>query len=292
MSRLASHGLESKPDRLSNGSPGGFVAWHQHRPNRYQKHYRSDLASVATRAINQSQPQIIASGLPALDDSLPDGGWRRGAVTEILSDPGDDSALKLVLPALATVSQEKKWLCWIGPPQFLDKFKLTNAGIDISRVLLVHPRASTNGLWLVEQVLRAGTCSAVLTWMTGGNTGNPDDNCETADYLARLQLAAEAGGSTGFVFRDQSYARQDSPVATRLLLKKQQQIIQLAVLKSQNTKITEPQILKISANRLSRQNHNNRSNYSKNNDHQHQRQTSQALGSQKLLSKNHQLSLY
>lgn len=296
MSRLASRGLESdsvslSPARLSNGSPGGYVAWHQHRPGRYQKHHKSGLTPVATSVINRPQSQIIASGLPALDDSLPDGGWRRGAVTEILSDPDDDSALKLVLPALATISQEKKWLCWIGPPQFLDKFKLANAGIDISRVLLVHPRASTNGLWLVEQVLRAGTCSAVLTWMTGGNASDADKcDIDTAVILERLQLAAEVGGSTGFVFRDQSYASQDSPVATRLLLKKQQQIIRLAVLKSQNTKFIEPQVLKFSANRLSRQNGNNQNNSSKNKDHL--RQTSRTHSNQKSLSENQQLSLY
>jgi len=247
MSRLASHGLKSEPDNSTNGSLEGYVAWHQHRPSRYQNYYKSGLTSVAIRATNQPQSQIIASGLPTLDDSLPDGGWRRGAITEILSDINDDSGLNLVMPALATVSREKKWLVWVSPPQFLDKFKLANAGIDISRVLLVHPRAATNGLWLVEQALRAGTCSAVLTWMTGGNASD-------AKILDQLQMAAAAGGCMGFVFRDQTYASQDSSVATRLLLKKQQQKIQLQVLKSHNTKFAEPRVLKFSTNRLSRQN--------------------------------------
>ena len=185
----------------------------------------------------------------ALPICLPDGGWRNGAVAEILSDINDDSGLNLVMPALATVSREKKWLVWVSPPQFLDRFKLANAGIDISRVLLVHPRTSANGLWLVGQVLRAGTCSAVLTWMTGGDAGD----VKNADSLRRLQLAAEAGGCLGFVFRQACYARETSPVTTRLLLNKRQQHMQLEILGDQSMDQVAPQVLKFSANRLNRQ---------------------------------------
>jgi cell division inhibitor SulA len=195
------------------------------------------------------ESRTLSSGIHALDDVLPDGGWRRGALTEILSATDNDTALNLVLPALATLSQEHKWLAWVGPPRFLDKLKLAHAGIETSRVLLVHPRTSANGLWLIEQVLRAGTCGAVLTWMTGGDAGD-------GEALRRMQVAAELGGTLGFVFRSESCASQASPVATRLLLKKQQQKLQLQVLTNSWQKHAVPRVLKFSANRLNRQTSN------------------------------------
>jgi len=185
---------------------------------------------------------IEHSGIPGLDDLLPGGGWRRGAITEILSDNRSETALNIIRPALAGLSLEKRWLCWVAPPHFIHTHELAHAGIDISRVLLVHPRNTANGLWLVEQALRAGTCGAVMIWMTGGDAGD----------LQRLQTAAEDGDSLGFVFRDDKYASQDSPVATRLLLRKKQQKLQLEVLPTHRDVFEFPGVLKISANALNR----------------------------------------
>ena len=85
---------------------------------------------------------------------------------------------------------------------------LVNAGIDLSRILLVHPRAQQDGLWAVEQSLRSGNCAAVLSWPT------LDDKV----ILRRLQLAAEAGDALGVLFRPRHFVQRPSAAALRIQL--------------------------------------------------------------------------
>ncbi len=114
-----------------------------------------------------------------------------GSLTEIQTRSNEDRSLALVLPALAQLSQERRWLAWIAPPDVPPGPLLASAGVDLSRVLVVYPRACADSLRAVEQALRAGTCGAVLAWLTGA------DN----DALCRLRSAAEDGDSWGVMFR-------------------------------------------------------------------------------------------
>jgi hypothetical protein len=166
---------------------------------------RADVwrGSRLTAAIN-----TVASGFEPLDAILPGGGWPRGALTEILLPQHGIGALRLLAPALARLSRDDRWICWVAPPYIPYAPALVGAGIDLSRVLLVHPRAQQDGLWAVEQSLRSGTCSAVLAWPTLDDT--------TA--LRRLQLAAESGDALGFLFRARRLAQRPSPAALRIQL--------------------------------------------------------------------------
>lgn len=197
-----------------------------------------------------SEKDIIPSGISALDEMLPEGGWKKGSVTEIFADMNDDSAMNLILPTFVNLSQEEKWLGWVAPPKFLRRSKIENSGVSPSRVLLVHPRATASGLWAVEEALRAGTFSAVMIWMTGGD----------ASDIERLQNAAEEGECLVFVFRDKRYAQHSYRASTSLLLTKHQQRVQIEVLGQQCLPQTAPvvypkktKVLKFSANRLARQ---------------------------------------
>ena len=78
--------------------------------------------------------------------------------------------------------------------------------MDLNRVLLVDA-AEERILWALEQVLTAG-CAAALAW--------PRRLTRTA--LRRLQLAAEKGGSAGFLLRDTAAAAEGS-TAARLRLR-------------------------------------------------------------------------
>jgi len=114
-----------------------------------------------------------------------------GTLTEIHTRKGGSRSLALVLPALARLSRERRWLAWIAPPDIPLKPMLAEAGVDLSRVLVVHPRACADGLHAVEKALRAGTCGAVVAWLSWA-----DD-----ETLRRLRTAAEAGGTWGVMFR-------------------------------------------------------------------------------------------
>lgn len=153
----------------------------------------------------------LASGFSALDDILPGGGWPRSGLTEILSAVTGIGALRLVLPALARLSREGRWIIWVAPPHVPYSPALHGYGLDLTRVLVVdlpEDEASTRvqTLWAYEQALRFGDCGAALLWQ---------DTISNL-RLRRLQIAAETSSTWGLVFRPARCADQPSPAPLRL----------------------------------------------------------------------------
>lgn len=172
---------------------------------------------------------VLATGVAALDSALPGGGWPIGALTEVLLDRYGIGELKLLMPALAAMSQRavaedsmSGWIAWIAPPFVPYAPALASHGVDLGRVLLVHPSAAANDcLWATEQALRSGSCAAALAWIK-----QADDTS-----LRRLQLAAEEGGCWGIIFRPTHVRHQSSPAALRLELTAGSQGIDVQILK-------------------------------------------------------------
>ena len=167
-----------------------------------------------------AQQAGVPTGFTALDDLLP-GGWPRSAITEVLLGKEGIGELRLFMPALAQLSHAGRWVAWIAPPHIPYAAALATYGVNLSRVLLVHPKAGNDGLWAVEQALRSGTCGAVLAWPASGDQRQQ----------RRLQLAAEAGQSVGILFRSEHTLSQASPVALRLRLSPAQEGLTVQVLK-------------------------------------------------------------
>jgi hypothetical protein len=120
-------------------------------------------------------------------------------------------ALRLVLPALARLSREGRWIIWVAPPHGPYPPALLGHGLDLSRVLVVdlpedESRTRVQALWAYEQALRFGDCGAALLWLDALSNLR----------LRRLQIAAEAGSTWGLVFRPASRAAQPSPAPLRL----------------------------------------------------------------------------
>lgn len=152
-------------------------------------------------------PSGLASGYAALD-ALLNGGWPQGALVEVLSDYRGIGELRLLLPALAALTQEERWLVFIAPPYQPYAPALARAGVQLNRVLQIQPGNRADTFWALEQTLRSGSCGAVLAWLPQAD----------ARRLRRLQLAAEAGDSLGFLFRKPSVCREGLPAAVRLRL--------------------------------------------------------------------------
>jgi protein ImuA len=163
----------------------------------------------------------IPTGFPSLDQELAGGGWPRAGVTELLRPSEGLGALDLLLPALARLSREPRWIALIGPPYLPYAPALAARGLDLSRLLLVHPKGAEEGLWAIEQALRSGTCGAVLAW--------PAELPPTS--VRRLQLAARQGDCCGFLFRPLAAARQPSPAALRLTVTQRDGELAVAILK-------------------------------------------------------------
>ena len=149
----------------------------------------------------------LPTGIADLDALLPGGGWPCGALSEILAAHDGLGECSLLLPALATLTQARNRVVLIAPPYIPYAPALVAAGVDLAQ--LVHIDASAADThWTAEQCLRAGCCGAVLNWLPR----------PAYPQLRRLQLAAETGGTFGFVFRPLSAAHEASPAALRLRL--------------------------------------------------------------------------
>ncbi len=188
--------------------------------------------------------QGLASGYPRLDRQLPGGGWPPHALTEILLAQTGAGELKLLMPALARLSQSGSgapehgqignaadaagWIAWIAPPFNPYPPALMQWGIDLSRVLIVRPAATTEALWAAEQALSAGNCAAVLLW---------SDSLDDASSR-RLQLAAEKGKSWAVAFRPLAALSQASAAALRIRLTANREGTTLDILKSRGGRPT------------------------------------------------------
>lgn len=183
-----------------------------------------------------SQKVGLASGYPELDKHLPGGGWPAESLTEILTAHYGIGELRLLMPALARLSNEVPqqdftepgWIAWVAPPFQPYPPALQQCGIDLSRMLIVRPRDPSEVLWSAEQALSSGTCVAVLLWPS-----MLDDQASR-----RLQLAAEQGRSWAIAFRPLAARRQPSAAALRLELHANGQGTRVHIIKSRGGRPT------------------------------------------------------
>ena len=150
----------------------------------------------------------LDSGFEELDTELPGGVWPVGALTELLLPRQGIGELRLLMPALARLSHEGRYLAWVAPPHLPYAPALGSGGVKLTQVLLIHAESLEDRLWAAEQALRSGACGAVLIWPKA-----IDDR-----DLRRLQLAAEAGHCWGVLFRPVQEASRPSPAALRVRL--------------------------------------------------------------------------
>src|ERR1700683_3544112 len=159
------------------------------------------------RGRNAARRLGLPSGFAALDEFLPDQGWPRTGLIEILVARFGSGELSLLLPALAALTRASsaRWCVWVAPPLTPFAPALAARGIVLERVAVVGgARAS----WVCEQPLGTAPCDAVLAWLRQPK----------ARDLRRLQLAAERGRTLGVLFRPRRAAREPSAAVLRLTL--------------------------------------------------------------------------
>jgi len=176
-------------------------------------HFPDSLLSRQHAANNNRIAQQLhlrhsTTGFAALDELLPGGGWPLSALTEIHHARTSIGELRLLMPTLARLSRQGRWITIIAPPYIPYAAALAAFGMDLSRVLLVHPRSQQDGLAALERGLRSGTCGAVIAWPKQVDS----------QIIQRLQAAAKAGKTWGILFCDPTHQAMPSPAALRLCL--------------------------------------------------------------------------
>lgn len=159
------------------------------------------------RGRSAARIEALPTGYEALDAALPGGGWPRAGLVEILTPRTGVGELRLLAPLLARLGAEQppRWTAWVAPPFEPYAPGLAACGIALERQLVVR---TDTALWAMEQTLLSGACEAVLAWVRRAHPNS----------VRRLQLAAERGRSSGFLFRALRSAREPSPAMLRLLL--------------------------------------------------------------------------
>ena len=155
----------------------------------------------------QSSARCVDTGHPTLSAQLPGGGWPTGTLNELLLQQSGIGELRLLRPSLQTVA--KRRIVLLQPPHPPQALALAALGIKPSQLLWVRTSRSADALWAAEQVLRSGSCGALLFWHSHAR----------GEALRRLNLAAQSGETLFFMLRPLAAAQDASPAPLRLSLR-------------------------------------------------------------------------
>lgn len=146
-----------------------------------------------------------STGHADLDALLPQRGWPRRALTELLLPADGVGELSLLLPTLARFTRAGAMVVLVAPPYLPYAPAWQVAGVDLLHLEVIDA-APRDALWALEQCLRSGACAAVVGWPSQAD----------AAALRRLQVAADTGACLGFALRDRRHVDNPSPAALRL----------------------------------------------------------------------------
>lgn len=160
------------------------------------------------RGTSNAAVRTQSTGYSGLDALLPGGGWPVGAITEVMTAQLGCGELQLIQPWLQRLTKAGGRAALLRPPLLPYAPGLAQAGVVLSRLVVVSPENEAAAQWACEQMLRSGGFSAVLAW----------PGVLTHQALRKLQLAAERGDACGVLYRDHHTLSEPSPSALRLEL--------------------------------------------------------------------------
>ncbi len=133
---------------------------------------------------------------------------RPGALIEWLSDGEGTGAATLALALTPRLLENGGALVVIDSRREFYPPAAAALGVPLEQMVIARPASARDALWAWEQSLRSGAAAVVLGW------------AETLHDRAirRLQLAAEAGSSLGFLLRPASCRATPSWAEVRLLV--------------------------------------------------------------------------
>ncbi|MES2899542.1 MAG: translesion DNA synthesis-associated protein ImuA [Pseudomonadota bacterium] len=163
----------------------------------------------------RSSDHCIDTGYRTLSQQLPGGGWPSGNLIDLLVQQAGIGELRLLAPALKTVGggggsgRIERRIVLLQPPHPPQALALGGMGLAPSQLLWIKSKNSADALWAAEQVLKSGSCGALLFWAAHIRS----------DSLRRLHLAAQSGATLFFMLRPLASAQDSSPAPLRLALR-------------------------------------------------------------------------
>jgi protein ImuA len=180
----------------------------------------NQLAHAASR--------VVTCGDVALAAELPGGGWPRGALTDLLVQQTGCGELRLLRPAFQRLGGKPVVL--LQPPHNVQPTAFAWWGLDPSSLMTVKAPKTADALWAAEQILRAGTCGALVFWQQHVRP----------EAVRRLHLAAQASESLFFMVRPLATTRDASPAPLRLAIRAAKNGVDVQFLKRRGPARDEP----------------------------------------------------
>lgn len=173
----------------------------------------------------------VPTGYELLDRELPDGGWPSRTLIELLLQQPGIGEMRLLLPALRCLGERR--IALVQPPHLPQAAAWVGEDVSLSNLLWVKIRRSADALWAAEQILRNGTCGALVLWQTHIRH----------ESLRRLHLAAQSTGMLLWVVRPIAAADDASPAPLRLALRPAAGNIRIDIVKRRGPRRDDPLLL-------------------------------------------------
>ena len=149
----------------------------------------------------------VSSGFAALDAELPGNGWPTGALIELLLPHAGIGEVRLLRAALHAQPSPQP-VVLLQPPYQPNIACWSDWRFGPQRLLHLTPQRARDAYWAAEQILKNGSCTALLFWAHPIQTS----------ILKRLHLAAQSSQTLFLMFRPQSVQNDASPAVLRVLL--------------------------------------------------------------------------
>lgn len=159
--------------------------------------------------------RCVDTGHLSLSKQLPGGGWPTGTLVDLLVQQPGIGEMRLLAPALAKVAGRR--IVLLQPPHDPQALGLAGLGIPPAALLWLRAKSTADALWAAEQVLRSGSCGALLFW-PDIRSGSSRQAHVRAESLRRLHLAAQQGETLFFSIRPLAAGQDASPAPLRLSL--------------------------------------------------------------------------
>jgi hypothetical protein len=154
------------------------------------------------------QATICSTGLEALDRLFPQGGFGRGTLIEWLSKSAGSGGATLALLLARQLQKNGGLFVVIDAERKFYPPAAEALGTSLHQTMVIQTSGARDLWWAWEQVLRSSAVAVAVGWLEK----LPDR------AFRRLQLAAEVGGTVGFLLRPESYRVEPSWAEARFLI--------------------------------------------------------------------------
>lgn len=169
----------------------------------------SPLPPAVWRAsqLGSYQAAVVPTGHCMLDKELPNGGWPSAALIELLPQQAGIGEMRLLRPALRMIAGKRR-IALLQPPHLPQAAAWMGWDLPAEQLVWIKAQRSADALWAAEQILRNGSCGALLLWQSQLRS----------ESLRRLHLAAQGAQTLFWMVRPLASAQDASPAPLRLSL--------------------------------------------------------------------------